>query len=192
MRKQGYGPYLCVIVGCGSILLAGAAAAAPPAPRYSVKPAEVAVPPGVPMGQYSRMIRPFENWTLICDENLKDRTKVCNITEVIVDEKGNTAFSWSLAATADGRPYFLLRAPATMKPDGKITVLLDGTATPNVVTLQGCNPTVCIGLLPITPAMKLVIAASQNARISYPTRQGGSVTVPAPLTGLDAALSAIN
>jgi hypothetical protein len=40
--------------------------------------------------------------------------KVCNITQIIEDRTGNTAFSWSLAANEDGKPYFLLRTPPTM------------------------------------------------------------------------------
>ena len=55
--------------------------------RYRIKPSDVAVPPDVKLGDYQRTIRPFENWTLICDENLKARKKVCNVSQIIEDRR---------------------------------------------------------------------------------------------------------
>jgi invasion protein IalB len=44
-------------------------------------------------GQYKRTIQPFENWTLICDENLKKKEKVCNLSQIISDASGNQVFA---------------------------------------------------------------------------------------------------
>lgn len=55
-----------------------AAQGAPPA-GYAVKPSDVAVPEGETLGEFRRMIQPFKNWTLICDESLKSKRRVCKI-----------------------------------------------------------------------------------------------------------------
>lgn len=176
------------------ILLGGSPAAGQElsTPIYRIKTSEVVVPPDIPMGQYQRIIRPFENWTLICDENLKERKKVCNITQVIEDQAGNSVFSWSLAATEAGKPYFLLRAPPNMPSDGKVSLYFDGRQNPVDVSLQGCNETVCIAMVPVGPILRGQIAKAANPKISFPTVSGETTTVTTSLAGLDKALAAIN
>lgn len=159
---------------------------------YRIKPSEVTVPADVPLGQYRRTIRPFENWTLICDENLKTTQMVCNITQVIIDQAGNNVFSWSLAATGDGRPYFLLRASPTMKSDGKLSFQLDGRSAPLEVALQGCSQTVCLGVVPVGPILREQISKGTNPRISFPAKSGETIMVTTSLKGLDTALAAID
>lgn len=159
---------------------------------YRIKASEVVVPANVPMGQYQRIIRPFENWTLICDENLKDRKKICNITQMIEDQAGKDVFSWSLAATEEGKPYFLLRAPPDMPSDGKVSLHFDGRQNPVDVALQGCNETVCVGVVPVGPILRSQIANAASPRISFPTVSGQTITVTTSLAGLDKALAAIN
>jgi len=186
-HRQGI-PLACLI------LLGGAPAAGqePSSPVYRIKASEVVVPAEVPTGQYQRIIRPFENWTLICDENLKERKKVCNITQVIEDQAGKSVFSWSLAATEGGKPYFLLRAPPDMPSDGKVSLYFDGRQNPVDVSLQGCNETVCVGVVPVGPILRGQIANAANPRISFPTVSGETITVTTSLAGLDKALAAIN
>ena len=62
-----------------------AAGQEPVASGYRIKPSDVALPPDAKLGEYQRTTRPFENWTLICDENLQARQKVCNVTQIIED-----------------------------------------------------------------------------------------------------------
>lgn len=100
---------------------------ATPEPRYWIKPSEVAIPPDVPIGMYRRLIRPFENWTLICDENLKSKQRICNVSQLVVDKAGNTVFSWSLAATAQGKPVMILRVPPPRREKVRSSVCLSPT-----------------------------------------------------------------
>ncbi|TIU06145.1 MAG: invasion associated locus B family protein, partial [Mesorhizobium sp.] len=72
---------------------------------YRIKPSDVAVPPDVKLGQYQRTTRPFENWILICDENLQARKRVCNISQSFIDQSQAPVFSWSLAADEKGKPF---------------------------------------------------------------------------------------
>ncbi len=89
---------------------------------FRIRPSDVAVPPAVPLGEYQRMIRPFENWILISDENLKARQRVCNVTQTIENQAGQIAFSWSLAATPEGKPYMILRTAPVARSDGSVSL----------------------------------------------------------------------
>jgi invasion protein IalB len=149
------------------------------------------VPPDVKLGQYRRTIRPFENWTLICDENLDARQMICNVTQVIEDQTGKMAFSWSLAATKDGKPYMLLRTPPAVGDDGLVRLQFEGRSQSVEVRIEGCNEVVCVGMIPVGPILREQIEKSGTPQISYRTTTGETVTLPAPLKGLATALKAI-
>ena len=160
--------------------------------RYAVKPSDIALPQGAALGEYRRMTQPFENWVLICDENLKTRQKVCNITQTIVDQAGATAFSWSLAATEGGRPMMILRVPAAVGAQGLVSLEFPDRKTRVGVKTTGCNPNVCVGMTPVDPVMAEQIEKGASPRVSYATGLGSVVVFNAPLKGLATALAAIN
>jgi len=159
--------------------------------NYRIKPSEVVVPPELKPGDYQRIIRPFENWTLICDENLKVRQRVCNVTQIIENAAGQIAFSWSLAATKKGEPYMILRTAPVARSDGRISLKFEGRQEPIQVKLDGCSQTVCVGMLPIGPTMREQISKSTMPTVSYPTADGGVISVTANLKGLSTAVKAI-
>ncbi|MCO5963863.1 invasion associated locus B family protein [Sinorhizobium meliloti] len=159
---------------------------------FRIRPSDVAVPPAVPLGEYQRMIRPFENWILICDENLKARQRVCNVTQTIENQAGQIAFSWSLAATPEGKPYMILRTAPVARSDGSISLKFEDRMEPVEVRLDGCNAAVCVGMLPIGPIMREQISKDAAPTVSYATRDGRTVSVTATLKGLSTAVKAIN
>lgn len=132
---------------------------------------EVVVPAEVPTGQYQRVSRPFQNWTLICDKNLKERKKICNVTQAIGDQAGQTVFGWSLTATEKGKLYILLRAPPIVPRNGKLTLIFDGRCYPVHVALEGCSETVCIGMVPVGPILRDQISRATSPQISSPLPQ---------------------
>lgn len=158
---------------------------------YRIKPSDVVVPPEVKLGDYQRTIRPFENWTLICDENLKARKKICNVSQVIEDSSGKMAFSWSLAATQDGKPYMIVRTAPNARSDGLVSLKFDGRDQSIDVHLNGCNETVCVGMLPVGPVMRQQISQNASPAISYSTVDGQTITVTATLKGLSDALQPV-
>lgn len=181
----------CLALAGGLLLTAGPAAAQLASP-YRIKPSDVALPPEATLGQYQRTIRPFENWTLICDENLKARKKVCNVAQVIEDGAGKMAFSWSLAATQDGKPYMIVRTPPNARSDGLVSLKFDGRDQAIEVHLNGCNQVVCVGMLPVGPVMRQQITRNATPAISYTTVDGQTITVTAAtLKGLSAALAPV-
>ncbi len=159
---------------------------------YRIKPSEVALPPDVKPGDYQRTTRPFENWTLICDENLRARQRVCNVTQIIEDQAGQVAFSWSLAATKEGNPYMILRTAPVAKSDGVVSLMFEGRKEPVTIHLDGCNQAVCVGMLPVGPIMREQISKDAASTISYPTTDGRTINVTATLRGLSKAVQAIN
>lgn len=170
------------------LLITGSQAAAG---GYKVKPSEVLVPQGVPIGKYRRIIHPFENWTLICDENLKTRRKVCNISQSFTDDSGLQVFSWSLAANADGKPFMILRAPAVIGAGSKISLRFTGMDRDVEVEVNACDTSVCIGYQPVGPMLRQQIVKETTTRVSYFVNPGEQISIDAPFKGLAAALSAI-
>lgn len=185
-RYAGLAALTCLAL-CGGLVPAVGQVASP----YRIKPSDVAVPPEVKLGEYQRTIRPFENWTLICDENLKARKKVCNVSQVIEDASGKMTFSWSLAATQDGKPYMILRTAPNARSDGLVSLKFDGRNQSVDVRLNGCNEMVCVGMLPVGPVMRQQISQNATPAISYSTVDGQTVTVTATLKGLSEALSPV-
>lgn len=161
-------------------------------PQYTVKHSEIVLPDDVPLGQYRRVTQPFPNWTLICDENLVRQEKVCNISQTILDGQGGSAFSWSLAAAEDGRPFFILRVPSMVGKGGVIQMKLPDNGADVFVPVEGCNANVCVAYQQVGPRLRLAVEKGDMIGISY---AGGSpertISFVAPLEGLDAALSAI-
>lgn len=160
-------------------------------PPYGIRSSEVDVPEGVEMGQYQRVIRPFENWILICDENLAEHEKVCNVTQTIEDQNGTMAFSWSLAATRQGDPYMILRTAPGAKSDGLISLAFKGRDEPVDVRIDGCNRKVCVGMVPVGPVLRERIKGKASPTISYQTANGATIEIKTTLEGLSRALDAI-
>jgi invasion protein IalB len=156
---------------------------------FRVRLTDIAIPAGASLGEVRRTIQPFPNWTLICDENLKARTKVCNVTQSFVDAAGATAFSWSLAATEGGKPLFILRAPASVGPDGTISVK-PASGKPLAAAVQACDAAICIATLPFGRALGDEITRGEPVTISYDA--GRPVALSAPLNGLAKAIAAID
>jgi invasion protein IalB len=169
-------------------------------PAFSIKPSDVVVPDDVPIGQYRRIIRPFQNWTLICDENLKRKQRVCNISQTVIGQSGGTVFSWSLAGTQDGQPMMILRTPPQVGEGKPISLSFDDKTKPITITTSGCDQRVCIAMLPVGPRMKGYIEKQAVAEISFGDASAGSspdakppatVVLHVPLNGLSTALAAI-
>lgn len=158
---------------------------------YRIKPSEVVPPSDVKLGDYQRTIRPFENWTLICDEKVKARQRVCNVTQTIENQQGQIAFSWSLAATKEGSPYMIVRTAPIANANAPVTFAFEGRKDPVKIRLDGCNQAVCIGMLPVGPIMRDQISKNSSPTISFASKSGKTISVVAPLSGLSEAVEAI-
>jgi len=154
---------------------------------FSIKPSVVAVPKGAELGRYRRIIQPFENWELICDENLKAKKKICNITQSILDREGRFAFSWSVAATEQGKPIMILRTRPGLGM--KKPLNFPGRTEPVIAETYACDPSVCVALLPVGPVLREQIAKAAIVQISYQDIE--NLAFEAPLQGVSAALAAI-
>lgn len=189
----------------GLVLLAGASPGAPelrgliepeagapdPAPAYRLKPADIAVPEGAPRGSVRRLIQPFGPWTLICDEDLRVREKICNVSQTILDSSGAVAFSWSLSATRAGAPAFILRAPVagTLHP---LLTLWIAAAGPREIDLARCDARQCLDFLPVTPGLLAAIRAGAAVEVAYRADPAAApVRLSTTLDGLAGALAAI-
>ena len=190
MTRQAF---VVVAMSITSLLPSGPYAAGQEAasPGYRIKPSEVAVPPDVKLGEYQRTTRPFENWTLICDENLQAWKKVCNISQSFIDQGQALVFSWSLAADEKGKPFMILRTPSQAGAGSRLSLKLAGRKQPVDVQLQGCDASVCVGYVPVGPVLRDQIGKETTVQISYSLPSGATVSLDAPFKGLKTALSTI-
>ncbi|WP_235901899.1 invasion associated locus B family protein [Ochrobactrum quorumnocens] len=159
--------------------------------RYFLKPSEVALPKGAQWGEIRRSIQPFENWTLICDENLKRKEKTCNVSQIITDQAGVAIFSWSLAATKNGEPFLLLRVPPLVEKQQALKVSFPGRAKPVVLDYKGCDDKICLAMLPVGPITREHIDRESDVTIGF-SQNRQPVEIVVPLKGLKAALNAIH
>jgi invasion protein IalB len=151
----------------------------------------VSVPQGAELGRYRRTIQPFENWELRCDENLKAKKKICNITQTILDGEGQVAFSWSLAATRGGKPMMILRARPGLGAEKPINLSFSTRKEPVIIATNACDANVCVAYLPVGPVLREQIAKEANVQVSYSDTGETTLVFEAPLKGLSAALAAI-
>lgn len=162
---------------------------------YTIQPPDVILPDDAKLGRYRRIIQPFKNWTLICDENLQKKQRVCNITQSILDQKGEMVFSWSLAATEGGQPVLILRVPPNAGQGAKIKLDFLDNSPVILAEIRGCDTRVCISYQQVGPRLRAYIGKGAVAEISIPsvTASGDKriETIRAPLEGLSEALSAI-
>lgn len=163
---------------------------------FHVRQSDVRVPPNVDVGKYRRIIQPFKNWILICDENLQVQKRICNITQSIVHERTGDIFSWSLAAKTDGQPYMILRVPLAVDRKQKIALDFNDGNVPIFFEITGCDANTCIGYLPVGPRMRDYISKGSSPQISYSVTSGegaptNKLEFSAFLEGLSSALEAI-
>lgn len=154
-----------------------------------VKPSDVAIPAGETLGEFRRMIQPFRNWTLICDESLKSRRRVCNITQTIVNGQGAVAFNWSLVATADGKPLMVMRVPAAIGAAQPIELAMGAKPDRIVAQTDHCDAGFCFATIAIGDMLRRHIQAATPCLVSYHLPEAGLITLEAPLDGLSGALS---
>lgn len=170
------------------VLLSQGRAGAAPQPPFAISASEVGVPEGVAMGAFQRTIRPFGNWTLVCDDDLSRNSTVCNVRQTVSDSAGSLVFSWALALTQEGRPFMLLRTAPMADPEANVSIRFEGRSEPVEVRFDGCNDVVCVAVLPVGPIMRSEIARNAAPTVAYRTRDGATITVQPTLEGLSDVL----
>jgi hypothetical protein len=85
----------------------------------------------------------------------------------------------------------IVRTAPIAKPDGQISFRFETRNQPVEIEVEGCNQAVCLGMLPVGPVMREQISKHAAPVISYPTRDGKTISVHATLKGLADAVEAI-
>ncbi|MFD1198441.1 invasion associated locus B family protein [Brucella gallinifaecis] len=158
-------------------------------PEFRVRPSSVTVPDGVPIGQYRRVIHPFENWTLICDDNLATKIRLCDIRQEVEIVGAGIIFSWALTATENGPPMMKLMGPASIGVNGEIILTFNDGSTHRVKMLS-CNTSNCIGHSPAGPKTQQHIKENLPINISFDIKRLGNFSFNVPMKGLSNALNA--
>lgn len=183
--KQSW-PNVLLISCC--ITLSGEAYSSP-AIAFEVVPSRVQSPPGVPVGKFRRIYHPFENWTLICDENLQERTHLCNIRQEIAASGSGVIFTWIIAATDTGDPRIIAHGPATIQSGQAIQLRFKDDSTFRATVT--CGPQSCSTTIPIGPKIREHIKNGYDIEVSFTAAPVGEVRFHAPMKGAASALMAV-
>lgn len=158
-------------------------------PEFRVRPSSVTVPDGVPIGHYRRIIHPFENWTLVCDDNLFSKIRLCDIRQEVEIVGAGVIFSWALTASENGPPMMKLLGPAGIGVHGEIILTFSDGMTHRVKMLS-CNSSICLGHSPAGPKTQHHITAELPINISFNINELGNISFSVPMKGLKDALKA--
>lgn len=156
-------------------------------PEFRVRPSSVIVPDGIPIGQYKRSIHPFENWTLVCDDNLATKIRLCDIRQEVEIIGAGVIFSWALTATENGPPMMKLLGPAGIGVNGEIIMTFNDGSTHRVRMLS-CNASNCVGHSPAGPKTQQHIKENLTINISFDIKGLGNISFAVPMKGLSNAL----
>jgi invasion protein IalB len=174
------------------LVIACVCSAAASAETYRIKPPEMVLPEGLKPGELRRVIHPFPNWILICDENLKERKRICNISQTVINNDGDMVFSWSLAATEEGKPMMILRAPVLQGGKPRIELEFRKDEKPYPVEADACDAQICVFYVPAGPRFRSAISESRPIRVTIiHSAADAQISFVAPLEGLAEALAAI-
>ncbi|MGN0852474.1 MAG: invasion associated locus B family protein [Kiritimatiellia bacterium] len=134
-------------------------------------------------GDYTRTVRPFLDWTQVCDA-LRGGRRICYL-ETVARAEGAQA-GWRIALTKDGRAMALLILPRDADAAAGATVIfgsLSRVAKPLV-----CDRAVCVATFPVDGPLLALLAREDRARIDF-GRGGQAASIPASLRGLGLALA---
>ncbi|WP_375624683.1 MULTISPECIES: invasion associated locus B family protein [unclassified Bartonella] len=159
---------------------------------YTVHPPHLSIPKGEP-GETRRIIMQFYDWTLICDEKqkLKHKQGICNVTQTVHDQEGNTIFSWSLVSTTSGQAVMLFRTLPNSDINVPIQMFVKGVKKPVLIHYTQCSKTVCLAQSPVGPVLTKQIEQDNEVRISYKIKDGKVFSFTVPFKGLNAALNSL-
>ncbi|WP_208441648.1 invasion associated locus B family protein [Bartonella raoultii] len=160
---------------------------------YTIHPPHLSIPRGEP-GETRRIIMQFYDWTLICDEKQKLKLKqgICNVTQTVHDQEGNTIFSWSLVSTTNGQAVMLFRTLPNSDINVPIQMFVKGVKKPILIHYTQCNETVCLAQSPVGPILTKQIEQDNKVRISYKLKEGKVFSFTVPFKGLNAALNSLS
>jgi len=113
-------------------------------------------------GDYTRTIRPFLDWTQICD-TVQGGRRLCYL-ETVAREAG-TMLSWRIAMTKDGRSMALVILPPGSNSDDGATVEFGGLA--RVAKPLTCDKLVCVATFPVDGPTVGLLARELSATISF-------------------------
>lgn len=176
------------VIACLLLAVPSARQAFAANPEFHVKPPDVNTDGALP-GDVRRTIQPFGTWTLICDENLRKRKRVCNVSQQILNASGAVVFSWSLAGTLDGKPVMIVRL-AKAEADPTPVKIVFGSTKSAKVELSSCNEAICLGFLPVDASLRRALEQGGSAQITA-VIGGRSTTLDAPLDHLVSAIKAL-
>jgi invasion protein IalB len=138
----------------------------------------------------------FKSWALDCIVPKSGTTtgkRVCFIhheAKALADPKLVAARTVIRHSSTDRKLLLIVELPPnTLQTDG-ISVVVD-IAPARPIPISGCIPKFCYGAIELTPDLEAAAKAGQQMKLTFTARDKGPQTVPVPLSGITAALEAL-
>jgi invasion protein IalB len=155
-----------------------------------------AVQPGdkVAPGDLVRTIRPFNHWSLICDQ-LLGRKRVCQLQTSARTDQGGTV-TWDIAPVkatgpkgeAIERPMSLLRLPRDAQPEGGVSIGVEGLE--RATRIDGCDAAGCASGSLFEGKLVELVAGTSTVTVSF-DRGGKRERAIIAMAGFKEAVEAI-
>jgi invasion protein IalB len=138
----------------------------------------------------------FKSWALDClvpKNGVTIGKRVCFIhheAKAPADPKLVAARTVIRHSGPDRKLFLIVELPPnTLQTDG-ISAVVD-LAPARSIPIAGCIPKFCYGAIALTPDLESAAKAGQQMKLTFTARDKGSQTVPVPLSGITAALAAL-
>jgi invasion protein IalB len=152
--------------------------------------------PAVPQPAGTFPTQTFKSWALDC---LIPKTgtavgkRVCFIhheAKAVTDPKLVAARAVVRHSGPERKLFLIVELPPnTLQTDGISTVV--DMAPPRSIPISGCIPKFCYGAVELTADLAAALRGGQQMKLTFTARDKGPQTVPVPLSGITAALAAL-
>ncbi|UGY16322.1 invasion associated locus B family protein [Bradyrhizobium septentrionale] len=137
----------------------------------------------VAAGDYTRTIRPFLDWTQICDE-VRNVRRICYLETISRDDAA--LLNWRIALTKDGRSMALIMLPRDSSAEVGVAVTFGGFT--RIAKPLICDQALCVATFPADSALISLLVREDHATIVF-ERVGKPIAMMASLRGLMSALT---
>lgn len=138
----------------------------------------------------------FKAWALDClipKSGSNAGTRVCFIHHEVraqADPKLVAARAVIRRAGPERKLALLVQLPPNTVQSAGATIAIDG-GTPSPIAISGCITQFCYGALELTPTLEAAVKVGHEMAVGFTPQDHAAVSVPVPLSGVTAALAAL-
>lgn len=135
-------------------------------------------------GDLVRVISYFGAWTLVCDNRLSTRRRVCAIEQNLAE--GDVSLSWRIGLTNDGKPALAIDVSKTVDQMAGLTFRVGKFVT--TIPFESCVTT-CRAVIPFDGFIQQGVLGSELVGFAF-TLAGNATAIVADMNGFKQVMAA--